>query len=117
MVTFIVDREYNMKINSSTAHRSTQGFRTRRVRVLGPVEDGKLPILDLSGILGGLLGGARRRQAACGGWQRQRSGGARSRGAAPGLSVGRGCAATVWARLLTWSGLLTLRGVVLGIRR
>ena len=25
-----------------------------------------------SGILGGLLGGARRRQAACGGWQRQR---------------------------------------------
>ena len=103
MVTFIVDREYNMKINSSTAHRSTQGFRTRRVRVLGPVEDGKLPILDLSGILGGLLGGARRRQAACGGWQQWRVGAAASKAATPGLSVGRGWAAAVWAHSRTRS--------------
>ena len=70
-----------------------------------------------SGILGGLLGGARRRQAACGGWQRQRGGGAGSRGAIPGLSVGGGCVATVWARSLTGSGLLTLRGVVLALVR
>ena len=54
-----------------------------------------------SGLLGGLLGGAWRRQAACGGWQRQRGGGARSSGATPGLFVDRGCVATVWARSLT----------------
>ena len=48
VVSFIEGREYAMKINSSTAHRSTQGFKTRRVRVLGPLEDGKLPILDLT---------------------------------------------------------------------
>ena len=48
VASFIAGREYDLKINSSTAHRSTQGFKTRRVRVLGPVEDGKLPILDLT---------------------------------------------------------------------
>ena len=70
-----------------------------------------------SGLLGGLLGGARRRQAACGGWQRQRGGGAAARGAIPGLAVGRGCVAAVWARSLTGSGLLTLRGVVFDLVR
>ena len=35
----------------------------------------------------------------------------------PGLSVGRGCAAAVWARSLGGSGLLTLRGVVLVLVR
>ena len=34
-----------------------------------------------------------------------------------GLSVGRGCVAAVWARSLTGSGLLTLRGVVLALVR
>ena len=58
------------------------------------------------------MGGARRRQAACGGWQRQRGGGAGSRGGIPGVSVDRRCVAAVWARSLTRSGLLTLRGVV-----
>ena len=35
----------------------------------------------------------------------------------PGLSVGRGCAAAVWARSPGGSGLLTLRGVVLVLVR
>ena len=35
----------------------------------------------------------------------------------PGLSVGRGCAATVWDRSPGGSGLLTLRGVVLVLVR
>eukprot|EP01048_Picozoa_sp_COSAG05_P011588 COSAG05_NODE_1102_length_5875_cov_3.746364_1_plen_268_part_00 len=60
----------------------------------------------------GLLGAARRRQAACGGWQRRRVSGAGSRGAMPGLAVGRGCVAADLTRSLTGSGLLTLRGVV-----
>ena len=47
-MTFQVDQEYDIVINSSSAHRSTQGFRVRRVRVLGPVVDGRLPILDLN---------------------------------------------------------------------
>ena len=48
MPSFEVDQEYEIVINSSSGHRSTQGFRKRRVRVLGPVEDGRLPIMDLS---------------------------------------------------------------------
>ena len=35
----------------------------------------------------------------------------------PGLAVGGGCVAAVWARSLTGSGLLTLRGVVLVLVR
>ena len=35
----------------------------------------------------------------------------------PGLSVGRGCVAAVWARSPGGSGLLTLRGVVLVLVR
>ena len=47
-MTFTVDQEYDIVINSSSAHRSNQGFRVRRVCVLGPVENGRLPIMDLS---------------------------------------------------------------------
>ena len=65
-------------------------------------------IICAGGLLGGLLGGSRRRSE---------GGGVGSRGATPGLSVGRVCAATVWARSLTRSGLLTLRGVVLALVR
>ena len=71
----------------------------------------------VGGILGGLLGGVWWRQAACGDLQRQRGGGAGSRGGMPGLSVGRGCVTAVLARSLTGSGLLTLRGVVLALVR
>ena len=35
MIAFHVDQEYDIVINSKTAHRSTQGFGERRVRVLG----------------------------------------------------------------------------------
>ena len=48
MPAFNVDQEYDIVINSKTAHLSTQGFRVRRVRVLGPDEKGRLPIMDLS---------------------------------------------------------------------
>ena len=48
MIAFQFGREYDIVINSSSAHRSSQGFRVRRVRVLGPVVDGRLPILDLN---------------------------------------------------------------------
>ena len=48
MIAFQVDKEYDIVINSSSAHRSSQGFRKRRVRVLDPVVDGRLPILDLN---------------------------------------------------------------------
>ena len=48
VASFIVNREYTIVINSSSAHHSTQGFRVRRIRVLGPVENGRLPILDLN---------------------------------------------------------------------
>ena len=48
MIAFQVDQEYDIVINSSSAHRSSQGFRVRRVRILGPVVDGRLPILDLN---------------------------------------------------------------------
>ena len=41
-------QEYDIVINSSSGHRSTQLFRVRRVRILGPVVDGRLPIMDLS---------------------------------------------------------------------
>jgi hypothetical protein len=37
-----------MRINSTSAHRSTQGFATRRVRVTGAVEGGRLPFVDLT---------------------------------------------------------------------
>jgi hypothetical protein len=48
MPQFNTDQEYAMKINSSNAHRSTQGFAVRKVRVTGPVENGRLPFIDLS---------------------------------------------------------------------
>jgi hypothetical protein len=48
MPQFTTDQEYAMKINSTSAHRSTQGFAVRRVRVTGPVENGRLPFVDLS---------------------------------------------------------------------
>ena len=48
VASFIVNQEYDIVINSSSAHHSSQGFRVRRIRVLGPVENGRLPILDLN---------------------------------------------------------------------
>jgi hypothetical protein len=48
MPQFNTDQEYAMKINSTSAHRSTQGFAVRRVRVTGPVDNGRLPFIDLS---------------------------------------------------------------------
>ena len=48
VASFIVNQEYDIVINSSSGHRSSQGFRKRRVRVLGAPVDGRLRILDLS---------------------------------------------------------------------
>eukprot|EP01047_Picozoa_sp_COSAG01_P090275 COSAG01_NODE_22164_length_868_cov_2.676203_1_plen_132_part_00 len=48
MPQFTTGQVYAMKINSTSALRSTQGFATRRIRVTGPVEGGRLPFVDLS---------------------------------------------------------------------
>ena len=48
MPQFTTGQEYAMKINSTSAHRSTQGFAVRRVRVTGPVKNGRLPFIDVS---------------------------------------------------------------------
>ena len=49
MPALLDGHEYSMVINSSSGYRLTQGFRVRRVRVLGGErDDGRLKSLDLS---------------------------------------------------------------------
>jgi hypothetical protein len=48
MPQFTTGQEYAIKINSTSAHRSTQGFAVRRVRVTGPVEGRRLPFVDMT---------------------------------------------------------------------
>jgi hypothetical protein len=45
---FTTGQEYDMKINSSSGHRSKLGFAVRRVLVTGPATGGRLPFVDLS---------------------------------------------------------------------
>eukprot|EP01047_Picozoa_sp_COSAG01_P051311 COSAG01_NODE_5281_length_4359_cov_1.386620_2_plen_188_part_00 len=48
MPEFTTGQEYDVKINSSSGHRSKLEFAVRRVRVIGSVEGGRLPFVDMS---------------------------------------------------------------------
>jgi hypothetical protein len=48
MSHFTTSQKYDVKIISNNAHRSKLGFAVRRVRVIGSVEGGRLPFVDIS---------------------------------------------------------------------